>query len=194
MAAVRVVQSILSFLTGVVSRDRYLMEAVAAFTTFLTGVIASFTQQSIVARQALADLRDMPGPEWWVLLFCAPGIWSAVQVIRGGEEPEGKTSLAVMLSFVALCLFSLAIGLSNWGFWALFALLLGTMKGYALICEWTYLRWSVACLGVFYWMSLTLSVWINVPVSDLPLAFATFFGFLAANLLTVWRARGRRNG
>lgn len=183
-------QTILSFLAGVVRRDRYLVELGAALVTFGVGIIASVTQDSLVTRQSLAGFRDMPCPEIWVIAFAVPGIWAAAQLWRDGERHEGRVSLLVMLSFVALSVFSLLADLDNWPFWTLFALLLGVMKGYSLVLEWSYLRWGVSCLGAFFWISITVSVAVNAP--DMPLALAPYAGFAAANLLSVWRARGRR--
>ena len=97
-----------------------------------------------------------------------------------------------MLSFVALSVFSMAVDLDNWPFWTLFALLLGLMKSYVLVLEWSYLRWGVSCLGAFFWISITVSIAANAP--DLPLALAPYAGFAAANLLSVRRAREHRHG
>lgn len=188
-----VVRDIIAFLRGVVRRDRYLMEVLASLVTFGVGVVASLSQSALDGRPSLAGFRDMPCPEMWVIAFSLPGIWTAVKLWREGERHEGRRSLVVMLSFVALSAVSLAMDLSNWGFWTLFALLLGIMKGYALVLEWSYLRWSVAVLGAFFWISLTLSIASN-SVGALPLAIAPYAGFAAANLLSVWRARGRRHG
>jgi hypothetical protein len=192
MTPPRVVRSIYEFLAGVLQRDRYLTEVLAALVTFGVGILGSFSQEALASKQALAGFRDMPGAEFWVMAFAAPGVWSAVRLWWEGERHEGKTSLAIMLSFVALCLFSLAMDLDNWAFWTLFALLLGVMKGYALIVEWSYLRWSVSCLGSFFWIALTLSIVANTD-GALPLAIAPYTGFAAANLLSVWRARGKRH-
>jgi hypothetical protein len=187
-----VVRNIFAFLSGVLQRDRYLTEVLAALVTFGVGVLASISQDALASRQSLAGLRDMPGPEIYVIAFALPGIWSALRLWWEGERHEGRVSLAVLLSFVALSALSLSLGLDNWAFWALFALLLGVMKGYALIREWSYLRWSVSCLGTLFWTILTLSIVVNTD-GALPLAIAPYAGFAAANLLSVWRARGKRN-
>jgi hypothetical protein len=185
-------RNIVAFLAGVLQRDRYLTEVLAALVTFGVGILASFSQDALASRQSLAGLRDMPGAEFYVIAFSLPGIWSALHLWWDGEHREGRVSLAVMLSFVALSAFSLWMGLSNWGFWALFALLLGVMKGYALVLEWSYLRWSVSCLGSLFWIILTLSIAVNSD-GPWPLAIAPYAGFAAANLLSVWRARGKRD-
>ena len=75
-----VVQNIVAFLTGVLQRDRYLVELGAALVTFGAGIIASVTQESLVNRQSLAGLRDMPCPELLVIMFSLPGIWAAISL------------------------------------------------------------------------------------------------------------------
>lgn len=191
MSTSRVVRNIAAFLSGILSRDRYLMELLAACVTFGVGVLASVSQTALEGSPSLSGFRDMPYPEGWVIAFAAPGIWAAAKLWWEGERHEGRVSLGVMGSFVALGIVSMALDLDNWGFWAMFALLLGVMKTYALIREWGYLRWGVACLGAFFWISLTLSI-IQNSDGPLPLAVAPYAGFAAANLLSVWRARGRR--
>lgn len=191
MSTPRVVRSIVAFLTGILHRDRYLTEVLAACVTFGVGVLASVSQAALEGRQSLSGFRDMPCPEGWVIAFAAPGIWAAAKLWWEGERHEGRVSLGVMGSFVALGIVSMALDLDNWGFWAMFALLLGVMKTYALIREWGYLRWGVAVMGAFFWISLTLSIAQNSGEA-LPLAIAPFSGFAAANLLSVWRAREKR--
>ena len=191
MSTPRVVRNIAAFLSGILSRDRYLMELLAACVTFGVGVLASVSQAALEGRQSLSGFRDMPCPEGWVIAFAAPGIWAAAKLWWEGERHEGQVSLGVMGSFVLLACASVALDLDNWAFWALFALLLGVMKGYALIREWSSLRWGVACLGAFFWISLTFSIVQNSD-GPLPLAVAPYAGFAVANLLSVWRARGRR--
>jgi hypothetical protein len=192
MSAPRVVRDILAFLGGILERDRYLVELGAALVTFGIGILASFSQEALTGRQSLAGFRDMPCPELWVIIFTLPGIWSAVKIWWEGERHEGVVSLLVMLSFSMLAVFSLAMDLNNWAFWTLFALQLGVLKGYSLVLEWSYLRWSVSVLGSFFWISLTLSIAANTQ-GPLPLAMAPYAGFAAANLFSVWRARGKRN-
>ena len=191
MSTQRVVRSIVAFLTGILHRDRYLTEVLAACVTFGVGVLASVSQTALEGRPSLSGFRDMPCPEGWVIAFAAPGIWAAAKLWWEGERHEGQVSLGVMCSFVALGIVSMALDLDNWGFWAMFALLLGVMKTYALIREWGYLRWGVAVMGAFFWISLTLSIAQNSGEA-LPLAIAPFSGFAAANLLSVWRAREKR--
>jgi xanthine/uracil permease len=193
MTPPRVVRSIYELLAGVLQRDRYLTELGAALVTFGIGVVASLTQDGLATRASYARFRDMPCPEGWVIAFCLPGIWSAVKLWREGERYEGRVSLLVMLSFVVLALFSMLINLENWGFWALFALQLGILKGYALILEWGYLRWSVSILGSYFWISLTLSIGTSIEGPQ-ALSIVTYAGFAGFNLLSVWRARGHRNG
>lgn len=191
MSTPRVVRNIAAFLSGILSRDRYLMELLAACVTFGVGVLASVSQTALEGSLSLSGFRDMPCPEGWVIAFAAPGIWAAAKLWWEGERHEGQVSLGVMGSFVALGIVSMALDLDNWGFWAMFALLLGVMKTYALIREWGYLRWGVAVMGAFFWISLTLSIAQNSGEA-LPLAIAPYSGFAAANLLSVWRARGKR--
>jgi hypothetical protein len=186
------IRTIVDFLAGVLQRDRYLTEVLAALVTFGVGILASFSQDALGTRQSLSGLRDMPGAEMWVIAFSTPGIWSALHLWWDGERREGRVSLCVMMSFVALALFSWTMDLNNWAFWTLFALQLGILKGYALVLEWSYLRWSVSCLGTFFWVTLTLSIAANAD-GALPLAIAPYAGFALANLLSVWRARGKRD-
>lgn len=191
MSTPRVVRNIAAFLSGILSRDRYLMELLAACVTFGAGVLASVYQASLNDRPSLSGFRDMPCPEMFVVAFAVPGIWASLRLWWEGERYEGQVSLGVMGSFVALAVVSMALDLDNWAFWALFALLLGVMKTYALIREWGYLRWGVAVMGAFFWISLTLSIAQNSGEA-LPLAIAPYSGFAAANLLSVWRAGGKR--
>lgn len=185
------VRNIAAFLSGILSRDRYLMELLAACVTFGAGVLASVYQAALEGRPSMSGLRDMPCPEGWVIAFAVPGIWASLRLWWEGERHEGRVSLGVMGSFVALGIVSMALDLDNWGFWAMFALLLGVMKTYALIREWGYLRWGVAVMGAFFWISLTLSIAQNSGEA-LPLAIAPYSGFAVANLLSVWRAREKR--
>ena len=191
MSTSRVVRNIAAFLSGILSRDRYLMELLAACVTFGVGVLASVYQAALEGSPSMSGFRDMPCPEGWVIAFAVPGIWASLRLWWEGERHEGRVSLGVMGSFVALGIVSMALDLDNWGFWAMFALLLGVMKTYALIREWGYLRWGVAVMGAFFWISLTLSIAQNSGEA-LPLAIAPYSGFAAANLLSVWRARGKR--
>lgn len=193
MSARRVLRNIVEFLSGVVERDRYLTEAFAALVTFGVGIIGSVSQDSLSQRQSLSGFRDMPCPELWLVGFCLPGIWSACKLWKEGEVREGRVSLNVMLSFVALSAFSYLLDLDNWAFWTLLALQLGILKGYALILEWSYLRWSVACIGCFFWISLTVSIASNT-IGAQPLALSPYIGWAAINVLSVWRARGKRDG
>jgi hypothetical protein len=187
----RVARTVVAFFREFLARDRYLTEALAALVTFAVGVLASISLGPVQQAPALAGFRDMPCPEGWVIAFCLPGLYCSAKLWWEGETYEGKVSLAVMLSFVALGVFSMAIDLSNWGFWTLFALQLGVLKGYALIQEWTYLRWGVSVLGAFFWISLTLSIANSAP-DYLPILLAPCGGFAAANLLSVSRLSGRR--
>ena len=191
MSTPRVVRNIAAFLAGILSRDRYLMELLAACATFGVGVLASVSQASLNDRPSLSGFRDMPCPEMFVVAFAVPGIWASLRLWWEGERYEGKVSLGVMGSFVALGAVSMALDLDNWAFWTLFALLLGVMKPYSIVREWSYLRWGVACLGAFFWISLTLSVAQSMPGGP-PLFAAPYACFAAANLLSVWRARGKR--
>ena len=191
MSTPRVVRNIAAFLAGILSRDRYMMELLAACVTFGVGVLASVSQASLNDRPSLSGFRDMPCPEGWAIAFAGPGIWASLRLWWEGERYEGKVSLGVMGSFVALAVVSMALDLDNWGFWTLFALLLGVMKSYSIVREWSYLRWGVACLGAFFWISLTLSVAQSTQGGP-PLFAAPYAGFAAANLLSVWRARGKR--
>ena len=192
MSAPLVVRNIVDFLSGVLQRDRYLTEVLAALVTVGVGVLASISQDALASRQSLAGFRDMPCPELWAIAFALPGVWSALKLSWEGESREGRISLRVMLSFVLLAVFSIAMDLDNWAFWALLALQLGVLKGYALVLEWSYLRWSVSIMGAFFWITLTLSIAQNTQ-GALPLAIAPYAGFAAANLLSVWRARGKRD-
>jgi hypothetical protein len=185
-------RTIVDFLAGVLKRDRYLTEVLAALVTFGVGILGSVSQEALSSRQSLSGFRDMPCPELWVIAFAMPGVWSALRLCWDGEAREGRISLRVMLSFVLLAIFSVAMELDNWAFWSLLALQLGVLKGYALVLEWSYLRWSVSCMGSFFWISLTLSIGASTD-GPLPLAIAPYAGFAAANLLSVWRARGKRN-
>jgi hypothetical protein len=191
MPGVRVVQTVVEFLRGFLARDRYLTEALAALVTFAVGVLASISLGPVQQNPALAGFRDMPCPEGWVMAFCIPGLYSSAKLWRDGEIYEGKVSLGVMLSFVVLGVLSMSIGLSNWAFWTLFALQLGVLKGYALVREWTYLRWSVSVLGAYFWVNLTLSIANSAP-DYLPILLAPCGGFAVANLLSVSRLSGRR--
>jgi hypothetical protein len=85
MAAPRVVRSIFDFLAGVLQRDRYLTEVLAAAVTFGVGILASFSQEALGSRPSLAGLRDMPGAEFYVIAFSLPGIWSALRLWWDGE-------------------------------------------------------------------------------------------------------------
>jgi hypothetical protein len=187
----RVARTVVNFFREFLARDRYLTEALAALVTFAVGVVASVTIDQMETRVSLAGFRDMPCPEALVALASVPGIISAAKLIWEGERREGLNSLAVMSSFVALSAFSFVADLGSWAFWTLFTLLLGVMKGYALVREWTYLRWSVAVLGAFFWVNFTTSIAMNLPDGLKILAVAPA-GFAVANLLSVSRLSGRR--
>ena len=146
LSAPPVIRNIVLFVRGFLARDRYLTEGLAALVTFGMGVTSSLTLGEMQSRVSLAGFRDMASPEFWIAVFAFPGVWCGAKLIAEGEREEGWTSLAVMSSFYALCVFSVVADLTNWGFWTLFTLLLGVMKGYALVREWTYLRWSVTLL------------------------------------------------
>jgi hypothetical protein len=191
MPGARAINSIVAFLRGFLARDRYLTEALAAVVTFGVGVLASISLEELQTRPSLSGFRDMPYPELWMMAFAIPGVICAGRLWREGETYEGTVSLAVMLSFPTLGAVSLLIDLSNWGFWTLFALQLGVLKGYAIVREWTYLRWGVAVLGAFFWVNLTLSISDSTP-GALPLLLSPCAGFAAANLLSVSRLSGRR--
>jgi hypothetical protein len=184
-------QGVWSFLAGFVARDRYLTEALAAVVTFGTGVAASLTLDDVQTRISLQGIREMQYPEVLVMAFAAPGMWCSARLIYEGERDEGWTSFGVMSSFWGLGLFSIATNLSNWGFWTIFCLLLGTMKGYALVREWTYLRWSVTVLGCFWWTIFTINLGENLP-RGLWVLLVPCVGFAAANLLSVSRLAGDR--
>jgi hypothetical protein len=186
----RILETIVLFVRGFLARDRYLTEALAALTTFATGALASLTLDHIDDRPSLAGFRDMPCPELYVVLAAIPGLYWAIRVWRDGEITEGRISFGVMSSFVVLCGVSLALNLENWAFWSLFCLLLGLMKGYALVREWTYLRWSVTVMGAFFWLNFTISLAGNLPRGAW-LLLATPAGFAVANLLSVFRLNGR---
>lgn len=186
----RFLETIIGFVRGFLARDRYLTEALAALVTFATGVLASLTLEHIDERPSLAGFRDMPCPELYIILAALPGLYWAVKVWRDGEIGEGRVSFAVMSSFVVLSVASLILDLDNWAFWSLFCLLLGLMKGYALVREWTYLRWAVTVLGAFFWLNFTFALAGNLPRGAW-LLLATPAGFAVANLLSVFRLNGR---
>lgn len=191
MSTPRVIAGIVAFLSGFLARDRYLLEALAALTTFATGVLALMSLDFVGDRVSLAGMGDMPCPEAWVILFTLPGIWSSAKLWWEGERNEGKVSLCVMLLFVLLSATSILLGTDNWVFWTAFALMLGVLKGYALVQEWTYLRWAMSCLGSFFWINLTISLSQNMPRGGI-LLIAPVAGLAAANLLTVSRLSGVR--
>ncbi|MFT8245168.1 hypothetical protein [Roseomonas sp. BN140053] len=191
MSTPRIVRNIMAFLHGFLARDRYLTEALAGLVTFATGVLALMSIDAMNTRVSLAGFRDMPCPEAWVILFSLPGVWCSAKLWWEGERYEGIASLVVTLSFVVLAGLSLALDFGNWLFWTCFALQLGSLKGYALIQEWTYLRWSMAVLGTFFWVNFTISLAQNVPWG-LILLLAPCAGFAAANLLSVSRLSGVR--
>lgn len=192
MTAKKLLHNIVVFLTEVIERDRYLTEVFAALVTFGTGVIALGTRSVLDSRQALSGFRDMPCPEFWMICFALPGVISAIKIYREGEHREGRISFIVMASFVVMAIVSMILNLDNWTFWTILALQLGILKGYALILEWGYLRWSVACLGSFFWIGFVISIIVNTD-GPLALSVSPVMGWAAVNLLSVWRARGKRD-
>lgn len=190
-----VVRNVVNFLREFLARDRYLTEALAALTTFATGVLILRGLGSIDNSVNLVGFRDMPAPELWVALFSVPGLARCWRLWRGARDEEtrreGRVGMLVMYSFFLLCTVSHVLGFENWLFWACFALWLGIAKGYALVSEQIDLRWGVTCLGAMFWIMLTLSILQNAP-GDLPPLLGPAAGWAVANLLSVSRLAGRR--
>jgi hypothetical protein len=190
MPGARALRTLADFVRHVLYRDRYLTEVLSSVVTFGVGILASVSQTALEGRPSLAGFREMPAPELWVCAVSLPGTLVAIRFAMGPPGPDRWTSLVVMSLFWVLGVFSLAIDLNNWAFWTLLALLLGVLQGYAIVRELRDLRWGVALVGAFFWVSLALSITANAPW-PWPLAVATYWGWAAANLLSVSRLSGR---
>lgn len=167
-------------------RDRYLTELLSSVVTFAVGVLASMSQPQLETRSTMAGFRDMAYPELWLLLMASPGLIAAIRYGLRPDAPSRWMPTVVMGSVVVLCASSLIAGLDNWAFWALLALLIGVMQGYAAIAELAEARWGIATVGTFFWLSLAVSVTLHAEY-PWPLGIALYWGFALANLLSLLR-------
>jgi hypothetical protein len=182
----RPLRTLAGFVRHILYRDKYLTEVLASLVTFAVGVLASFSQPALEVREVMAGFRDLPMPELWIMLMTLPGTWHALRYAVRPQIAHRWMGLIVMACFWALCCFSLAIELNNWAFWTLLALLLGVMQGVAVVSELRDLRWGCALIGSFFWVTFAASVTAHSP-SPWPLGIATYWGWAAANLLSVSR-------
>jgi len=166
-------------------KDRYLTEFVASVCSFLAGVIASMSPEIVGNRTSMTGFTNMLLPELWITLMVLPGL---VVVGRNWwyrriDEDHDIAPVIVMVSFLVLTGMSALVGLSNWVFWTFLLLQLGVCQGYALHREWTDLRWGVAVIGSFFWISLTINVLVN---AEWPWAIGIvgYIGLSLCNILT----------
>lgn len=177
----------LDFLRNVFfKRDRYLLEVVASWVTLIIGIMGSFSQVELAARDAMMVFARIPLPEAFVLGMSVPGLIKGLHYARKPGITHRWTTLLVMLSFVGLCILSVAAGLSNWAFWTLLALLIGFNQGVALIIDLRDLRWACAMLATFFWVSLTAAT-AQATGWPFPFGVIAFGGWALANLLSVTR-------
>ncbi|WP_265886736.1 hypothetical protein [Roseomonas mucosa] len=191
-APIRIIEEVRSFFISLGTRDRYLTELVSAVVSLLAGILASVSPIAVEARPSMAGFTNMPLPEIWVLGISGAGLYVVTYNAMGRPDRQDRWWPSIVMGgFVALALFSLAVDLRTWVFWTFLCLLLGVSQGYALVRDWMDLRWAVSLVGVFLWVTLTLSVVANTEW-PWPLGVAPYVGIGLCNILSTSRLSAAR--